>query len=441
VSASSTTPVSTGWICGPQLRDVARIRLATGAAPFTFIGDNPSDELSRTFTQEFRLTSDGAGPLEWVAGLYYLYEDVERNETSNLGIVVSDGSGGLIDLLPQVLGGDEQYNITNSYAVFGQATYSFTDRLRLTLGARYTDESKDVSRIGTAGGLVVNENYVLDTSESWSEFTPKATLDFQATPDAFLYLTASKGFKSGGFQGLAPTGLVAETPFDPETAWLYEFGFKTEWFDNRFRLNGAIFYMDYKDLQVVQSLVPETSQTNTPVLFTSNAADAEIEGIELEFTLVPIENLRISGTYAYLDTAYANFSVPDGFRLPDGSPPIRDREGNALRRAPENAYTLRASYDFSLQSGGNLRVLGSWRRIGENYGDADNLEHGAIPSYSVANARVTYEFPDRDSAVSLWSDNLLDEDYFTNNFPNVGSGWGVPGPPRTYGVTVNWYMQ
>jgi iron complex outermembrane receptor protein len=169
-------------------------------------------------------------------------------------------------------------------------------------------------------------------------------------------------------------------------------------------------------------------------------ADAEIKGVELEFTWYALDNLRFDGTYAYLDTKYSNFFVPDGFVLPPSAPPIRDREGNQLRRAPENAYTLRAKYDRSMSSGGNLALQANWRYIGKNYGDPDNLEYGAIPSYSVLGARLTYDLPDGNWSVSLWADNLLDEDYFLHNFPTTGSGWAVPGPPRTYGVTVNWSL-
>ncbi len=421
-------------------RGVARVRLSTGAAPFTFVGDNPAWESSTTITQEFRLMSDSDGPLEWVAGLYYLYEEVDRNETSNLGLVVSDGAGGLIDILPQVLGGDLQHNETNSYAAFAQATYSINDKLRVTAGARYTYEKKDLNRVGTAGGLVVTENYLVDTGDSWKQFTPKATIDYQLTDDKFIFFSVSKGFKSGGYQGLAPTAFVAAQPFDPETAWLYELGLKSEWLENRLRLNASAFYMDYVDLQVVQSLIPEESTTGTPVLFTSNAADAEIKGVELEFTFAPVDTFALSGTYAYLDTAYSNFFVPDGFQLPVGSPPLGSREGNRLRRAPKHSYTLLVDYSNGLSNGGYFNLQANVRYSGRNYGDADNLEYGAIPAHTVVGARIAYEFPGNAWEVALWADNLLDKDYFLNNFPNVGSGWTVPAAPRTYGITVSWRM-
>jgi len=386
------------------------------------------------------LMSIDDSPLEWVGGLYYLREEVDRNETSNLGIVISDGAGGLIDLLPQVLGGDLQHNITDSYAVFGQASYNLNDKLRLTAGARYTYEQKDLDRIGTAGGLVVNENYVVDAKESWNEFTPKATVDYQMNEDKFLYFTVSKGFKSGGFQGLAPTALIAETPFDPEVAWLYEFGLKSQWLDDSLRFNTSVFYMDYTDLQVVQSLVPESSTTNTPVLFTSNAADARISGVELEFTYAPTENFSIDGNYAYLDTEFTDFFVPEGFRVPDGAPPLGSREGNALRKAPENKFSLFANYYLGLSNAGSLNFQANMRYTSESYGDPDNFEYGAIPSHTIVGARIAYELPGAAWEIALWSDNLLDEDYFLNNFPNVGSGWANPAPPRTYGITLSWRL-
>jgi iron complex outermembrane receptor protein len=422
-------------------RNMARIRLSTGAGTSSIIGDNPAYETSDTITQEFRAISTGDSRLQWVAGLYYLREDVLRNETSNLGIVAQNASGALIDLLPQVRGGDLQDARTESYAAFAQGSFAVTDRFRVTAGARYTRDDKSISRVGTAGGLVVVQGYVVDASKAWSEVTPKLTLDYQWTPDLFVYATASKGFKSGGWQGLAPNAAVARTPFDPETAWLYEVGAKSEWLDRRLRANIAVFYQDYTDLQVVQSLVPVDAPPTTPaVLYTQNAADAKIQGVELEFTAIPIPDLTVSGNFSYLDTEFSNFFVPDGFRLPVGAPPIESREGNELRRAPRTMASLLARYSRATATGAQISMQADWRFVDKMYGDPDNLEFGAIPSYDLLGARLAYLTPDGKWEFALWGDNLLEEDYFVHNFPNVGSGWAVPGPPRTYGITVNWRL-
>ena len=206
-------------------------------------------------------------------------------------------------------------------------------------------------------------------------------LDFKASEDVMLYGLVSKGFKSGGWQGLAPTADSALTPFDPETAWLYEFGVKSEWLDNRLRMNVAVFTQDYKDMQISQSLIPEDAPPEVvAVLFTNNAASSKIKGVEVEFEAAPTPNWLFSGMYAYLDTSFTEFLVPEGFRLLAGAPPIENRVGNDLKRSPRNMASLVARYTTDeLRQGGNIALQGSYRYIDKNFGDVDNLPFGEIP--------------------------------------------------------------
>jgi iron complex outermembrane receptor protein len=421
--------------------NMAKLRLSTSGPPFTFLGDNPVNEDSDAFSQELRLSSSTDGPLQWVAGLYYLEESVDRHETAGLGVVVSDGAGGLIEIIPVTRGGEIQEAQSESYAAFAQGTYLITDSLRLTAGVRYTKDDKEVHLVGTAGGLVVAEDYAGTSSESWSKTTPKVSLDFMVNEDIMLYALASNGFKSGGWQGLAPTAASALTPFEPETTWLFEVGAKSEWFEDRLRINVALFEQDYEDMQIAQSLIPEDAPPEVvAVLFTNNAASSKIKGVEAEIEAAPTPNWFFSGTYSYLDTSFTEFLVPEGFRLGVGAPPVEDRVGNDLPRAPRNMANALARYTLDLRGGGNVTMQASYRYIGKSYGDVDNLYFGVVPEYSLVDARVTYYTPGDNWSISLWGNNLTEEDYFLTAFPNVGSGWATPGPPRTYGVTVSWRM-
>ena len=421
---------------------MALMRLSAGLAPFyEFIGNNDQAEDDKTVAQEFRLTSDTDSKLVWVAGLYYLNEKTFRDESSTIGLVVSDGAMGLIDVFPRTKGIVLQNNETESTAIYGSATYSLTDRLRLTAGARYTKDKKKFDSSGTAGGLVVSEDYTVDTSDSWNAFTPKISLEYQATDDIFLYASASNGFKSGGWQGLAPTFVSASTPFNEEKAWSYETGARTEWLDRRMQLNATIFYTDYTDLQVNQVVRPiDAPPEVVAVLITTNAAAAEIKGVELEFRALPTRNLTIRGSYTYLDTKIAEFFVPPGFDLPFGVE-LTDRVGNRLPYASEHSWNVMARYDQPLANGGGISIQGDYRYKGETFTDPDNVQWGILPSFSVLNARLSYVSPTRTWEVSVWGNNLLEDDYYLDNFANVGSGWGTPAPPRTYGVTVSWKLQ
>jgi len=408
--------------------------------PFTTLifGSNDYSDDSDTFTQEFRLTSTGAGPLQWVAGLFYMNEQTDRIESFGLGVDIELPSGFIINAVPRRIGSDDQSNETNSYAGFGQATYSFTEKLSLTLGGRYTWEKKEIERVGIPDTLGLIGSFDVDTDEDWDEFTSKVALDYQATDDVFLYFTYSEGFKSGGYQGAASNELAASTPFDPETASLYEIGAKTEWFDNRLRLNVAIFTTEYQDLQVLQLLVPEDAPEGTPgVLITQNASDAEVDGFELELSASPFAGLTVQGTFAYLDTAYDNFSIPSGYRPPAGSaPPSRD--GNELRNAPDTAWNILVRYDWELPNGGGLAAQLDWRHKDLVWQDPDNLEVAAVPEYDVGDARLIYTTPKGNIQLTGWVRNFTDEDYFLHNYPTTNVGAATPGPPRMYGVTVSW---
>ena len=418
--------------------EIAALRLSSGASPVILGGSNPYVDRSETFTHEFRFTSNSDGPLEWVAGVYCLEEDAYRNERAPIGVFAAIGGGVVLPVVPVVDGGNEMDNTTESFAVFGQATYSFTDKLRLTIGARQTWEEKDATVTSTPNALSASPPFTLNLDDDWSQLTPKLTLDYQVTDDVFTYFTYSEGFKSGGFPGGGATELIARTGFDQEEAKLYELGTKTEWFDNRMRLNVAAFYTDYTDLQILQLLVPDNAPPQNPgSLITQNAADAEIQGVEVEFSLVPAENWLIQGSYTYLDTEFADFFIPSGFRAPGGAPPT-DRTGNDLRNAPQNAYNILVRYDHTFDNGMGLRLQADYRHKDEVVQDPDVLEVAKVPEYDVLDLRASLNFGGGHWTVTGWVKNATDEEYFIHNFPLQASGWATPALPRTWGVTVNW---
>ncbi|MDG1835764.1 MAG: TonB-dependent receptor, partial [Pseudomonadales bacterium] len=255
--------------------NLSALFISGGAIPLYLVGNNNYTDESDTFTHEFRLTG-GNDKLFWIAGLYYMTEETDRFETSSVGLLFP-GGGGVPGSLPGIVPGDDQGNETTSYSVFGQFTYNITDALAITLGGRQSFDKKDITRVGTPSPLSPNRNFNFTTGNDWDAFTGKFTVEWQATENAFLYGTISEGYKAGGYQGLAATELIAITPFDPEEATLYEIGAKTEWFDNRLRLNLAVFQTDYSDLQILQLLVEEDAPFGTGgQLITQNAADADI---------------------------------------------------------------------------------------------------------------------------------------------------------------------
>jgi iron complex outermembrane receptor protein len=169
---------------------------------------------------------------------------------------------------------------TRSYALFGEATYHFTDRLSLTLGGRYTIEDKTFALDSSRGASGVPLLPLTEVEDDWTNFTAKGGIEYQWSDELLSYFSVTQDFKAGGFNARARTGTELE-PFGPEEVLSYEAGFKSQWFDNRLRFNAAGFYNDYTDIQVVVAeAVPETGQIFNRV---ENAGDADIKGVELEF--------------------------------------------------------------------------------------------------------------------------------------------------------------
>ena len=158
----------------------------------------------------------------------------------------------IFDLPALVESGQE----VDSIAVYGQGTFDITDKLSLTYGIRYTDEEKDFYTSTQARRTGVFRLPLSTASDSWDDVSHRIGLEYQWNDDLMTYFSASKGFKSGGFNGRARNTLEISS-YDPETIWAYEIGAKSEWFDNRLRANVSAFYNDYTDIQF-------TTQTTGP---------------------------------------------------------------------------------------------------------------------------------------------------------------------------------
>tara|TARA_R110002153_G_scaffold17854_10_gene62370 strand:+ start:2626 stop:4962 length:2337 start_codon:yes stop_codon:yes gene_type:complete len=419
--------------------------LASAVSALGFVGitgSNYYDESSQTTSQELRLNYD-LESLKWVGGVYYLNEKVQRLECSSLSVFVYVPSVPGYNTNPTNLAGcDDAKNKTTSYAVFSQFTYDLNQKLSVDFGLRYTKDTKDNQQIGTPSpaALAPSESFSSDNTADFGAVTGKFSLNYQASKDIFYYANISRGFKSGGFgPGLATTQVQADTPFDEEYATLYEVGAKTEFFNNRLRLNTAIFHTSNKDLQVLELLVPEDAPENTPgQLITQNAADAQIRGIEIEFTAALTDRLIVSGNYAYLDSEYIDFFAPVGFRSSTTNAVEASRIGNQLRNAPKNAYNINLEYRLPLEEMGEVRFLADFRHKDIAYQDAANIEFAAVPEYNVTDMRVTWSNEDETLSLTGWVNNVFDEEYYLHNYAFVGIGLALPAPPRTAGVTLRY---
>lgn len=396
--------------------------------PFFSNPINPPDQIESTsfgqennsqFSQELRLSFDALdGKLKGQTGVYYLKENNDRIEGQIQDFPTPAGSG--TGIYPQSVH-------ARSIAVFGQFDYEIVPSLVATVGARMTWERKR----GRFAGYKADDGpglppplgslagYDVTGKKSWKAFTPRFALNWKATDDVLLYGSIARGYKSGGFQGLSGTAAGASTPYDPEFAWSYELGAKTDWFDRRLRLNVAAFRTDYSDLQISQ-LVPLCC------VVVSNAAKARIKGIEVETVVRPFDGFQLDGSYARLDAKFTEYTIPG-----------QNYTGNRLPRSPKNKFNIGGQYEAAIGDlSAKLRVDYSW--VDDAYFEASNIPQQLWPSHENLDARLSLGAPDKRWEISLWGKNLTNAlvPTYVTYFGPYRQTLTPYAPPRTYGVTL-----
>jgi iron complex outermembrane receptor protein len=405
------------------------------------IGDVQVNVDQHQFSQEFQATYTG-DRLSGVAGLYYLKEDIGSHQEAYAD-----------DLLGPVFGNatflrtvDDDLT-TKSYAGYANGSFEIVPTVRLSAGIRFTRETKDYARTTSTFSTFAPFNGTfafVPPKGTWKDTSPMASLDWQVIPSTMVYARVAKGFKSGGFNGRA-NSVGESTKYDPETVWSYEAGFKTN-IANQLRLNGAVFYNDYKNFQARVSGLDTDPITGLPApkLSVLNAGKLRIQGAELEAAWTPVEGLLIDGQLGYLDAKYKEFADVR-FVTTGGS-----RAFQTPAFAPK--WTLRggAQYAFDLGGSGGITVGGQARYKSRTALAVDNTfliaGNGTteVPGlfqkgYWLYDARIVYETANKHYAVGLYGQNLTKKAYKTDaqEFSSVGSIRTVYyGAPRTVMVKL-----
>jgi iron complex outermembrane receptor protein len=406
------------------------------------------------FSQEVQLKWD-MGKFKGVIGVYYLNENVKSHQEAYANDLFT--FVGFPVTFTRFI--DDEQN-TKSYAAFGQATYDFTDQLSLTAGLRYTKEDRRYNRFTTTASNQAFLNNVhfafpdnlppplnANDTASFDAWTPMVTLSYKPTPDTLFYGSASRGFKSGGFNGRANSlndlTLVVNgkptlvTRFEPEKVWTYEGGAKGSFMNGRVRLSGDVFYSDYKDFQ---ARVGGGVVGSTGVFPVVNAGKLTIWGIEMEAAVRPATNWNVRVSAGYLNAKYDEFN--DGRRVPPSSFSCNPT-GNAITCkpafAPPLTLTLGTDYAIPLGTAGTLTVGGDARFVDKHFLSVDNRPGLTEPGYWLANAFVQYDAPGGKYYLRGGVKNLGNALYRTDGqeFSSVGNIQTVYyGDPRTWSVTA-----
>jgi len=373
----------------------------------TFIEDRQDQ-----FSQELNL-SGNYDRVRFVAGLYYFQEDDTQPITVRSNVPGTESrSYPVVD--------------TESWAVFGQLSYQITPAVSATVGLRYTEEDKHFSQhagtyVVATGAPVVGSPVIYERKGHYTALTPKLSLEWQAADNAFVYGSATRGFKSGGFVNSSRN---PQQGYDPEYLWSYEIGVKTDWLDNRLRINTSAFYYEYEDLQVLFFLVPGVTDTR-------NAATASVYGLELELQAAPLRDLELGLSLGLLNAEYDAFE-----RAPRrGNAGEFDASGQKLNAAPTAALSGYGEYEWNMSSGWSafIRAEANWKD--RQYFTVENLDLESQEAYWLLQGSIGLRDVQGHWTLSIWGRNLTDEQYVTTT-ASFASGRvaGRPGAPRTYGV-------
>ncbi|MES1263787.1 MAG: TonB-dependent receptor, partial [Peristeroidobacter soli] len=256
---------------------------------------------------------------------------------------------------------------------------------------------------------------------TFTNTAPKASVQYQWTPDIMTFASYSEGFNRGG---ATPTNTVPIVliPFTPEKLKNKEVGIRSELFDGRFRFNATYFYSNYEDYQV--------SQDVNKINVTRNAGSAVTKGVEIDGQFAITEAFHLNYSYGYNKAEITELAAGVTANV---------KVGQVLAYAPEQSFSGGLSYDWMLPSGAgvNARVDYGWQS--EAYTTNDFTNRVLIPSYGIMNSRLTYTDKGGKWDVQLSASNLLNEYYRINGYlvPNLYNDVGTPGRPREYGVALN----
>jgi iron complex outermembrane receptor protein len=368
-------------------------------------------EIQHQWSEELTLASSRPGR-SWVAGLF-LFADQDRQPTSIR-------LGG-----PQLVSRLEPEVASRSGAAFAQGTFGLTRSLSALAGLRYTRERKSIDNAGRLETQdepplsVAGSAYAYVDEAVHDAWTPKLGLEWRTGARTLAYVSATRGFKSGGFNISSPE---AGRGYAPEWAWSYEAGLKTRLAGGRATLDVASFHTGYTDLQVQTAIRPG-------VLDISNAAEATIRGIEVEAAAELARGLRAGGHVAWLDAVYDRY-VAVGVGGVTG-----DVAGKRLSNAPEWSGRLWLEWTHAAGRLGtlSLRADGRWQSTVYFTPFNDTLQRQS--PYGLL--ELVAELARRQWSLSAYARNLTNEGYITGSFssppPAIG---GRPGEPREWGVRL-----
>jgi iron complex outermembrane receptor protein len=436
VGGSVTVDYSASWA---DITSITGYRKLKALLPFDFDGrgnihNNVHDLQSnqQLMSEELRFTSnDDTSALRWVAGVYGFKEDQNTSRRYSL-LEIGAFPGIVIDL-------QDQFINRKGYAFFGQASYALSDRLDLTVGTRYSWEKvasnfaldfRILDLFGPGADFRLATTDIDD--DTFTGFTPMASLSFKLTDDVMTYFTYSRGFKAGGFPS-APTG-ASNIAFKEEKSENFEIGAKASLLDHRLSVDLSVFYINLTNQQVA-TIVFINDDPSLPVAATANAGKSRSKGFDLSVKAVPVEGLILDLSVGYVDATYLEYVDTVG----------KNRAGEAFPFVPKWTVSFGGEYTFEITEGYDLTLAASYRYV-------DDILSGAgvdvdfqfpIKSYNIIDAYIALR---RDNwRFVVFADNLTDNyietrifnSFFVSSAPDGLHPNSILLPPRRVGARLS----
>ncbi len=470
-----------------------------------------SKEKVRTFSQEIRLQSDNESPFQWLLGANYFDQRVPlaaggaaadraglaANERfvqlPQVGTVPAAGVGAydftanpftVDNANLRQLSSSWSRSSTKTMSIFGALGYQFGD-LRINAEGRYNVDRKraqvfSVNNPAAAPGI--NQSIIGTKTpapgtfpvvgpifaKTFSSFAPRFTVDYQVTDDFFLYASAAKGVRAGGFNtanAVSATGILAsEVPYDEEVNWTYEAGFKSQWFDNRVKFNASYFHVDWSAAQV--SAFTENPTAVLPSRIIRNIGGIKSDGFDALLEIQATDVFGIGGSITYADvrfgegtydggviaqcvvgtgataTAATGCPAPIVITLPSGQVrAVPGLEGNRPQRSVKWQWNLHATADIPLSNDWAIAARVDVNYSGPSFSNLINTN--TFGKRTLTNARLA--IGNDKYNIAIWANNLFDKVYAANsiNQPRAGVPFAfvVPevylGEGRRMGVTAS----
>lgn len=403
-----------------------------------FFGGYNGDQ--RNWSTELQLASNDKSRLEWMVGFYYF----DQKDDWNFGYL----NNGVYT--PYYINSDIFQSKT--VAVFGQATYSLTDKLRVTGGLRYNEDTKS-SRFTAA-------------SDKWKKTLYRAGLEYDVSDDFLLYGTVSTGYRTGGVNGSALVAAGAPPIYEPENVRAYEVGFKSRTADGQFTLNGAFYYNDYTNMHA-QSFVTTCIDRNNPNTcvaseYTENGGAIEAYGVEIDFKWLPGKSFFLNGTLAYNHSTFGEYNVGRvpglgnlggrqdvtrtlGQLIIAGAPLGLSYKGWTPALAPRWSGSLQAGYVIDLGGNHTLTPMVQMAASSKYWSFDINVPGSEQKAHTRTDLRLTWADKNRGLEVQAFVQNLENREVLTRSV--IFDPGGQPAPtasiqanyadPRIWGLRVS----